>query len=541
MRIALCQVNPTVGDFAANQRMILDWYAQAVKAGADLVIFPELVATGYPPQDLLMERAFIDQNIRVVKDVAARVGEVPLIMGYVRRVERKLYNTAVLCQNQSVVDVYDKMLLPTYDVFDEDRYFEQGQIPGIWHLKIGGEQTVLGIEICEDLWDHDYNLPISSLLKGAGAEMIINISASPYHERRLQDRAELIRSKVEEIRIPFLYCNMVGAQDELIFDGNSLALSGDGEWLEQGTSFKEDLVMVDMDKSPSRKGLSTMDREEELHLALSLGIRDYFRKTGHTDAVIGLSGGIDSALTAVMAADALGPEHVHGIYMPSTFSSDHSRSDAKQLARNLGIHYEEVAVQSIVDEFASGLKPLFAGQPRDVTEENVQARVRGNLLMALSNKFGWLVLSTGNKTELALGYCTLYGDMSGGLSVISDLSKTDVYAVSRWVNESTGKERIPVNCLTKPPSAELAPDQVDPFDYDVVSPIVDAIIEEHKSPAMLVKTGFPEALVYDVYQKIRINEYKRRQAATGLRVSPKAFGLGRRIPIVNHFDGRDHE
>jgi NAD+ synthase (glutamine-hydrolysing) len=535
MKIALCQVNPTVGDFPGNRELILKNYQQALTQGADLVVFPELVTTGYPPLDLLWEGGFVDRNLEILEEIAAQA-TVPLLLGYVRREGKRLYNTAAVCQDGKVVFYYDKILLPTYDVFDEIRYFRPGKKPGIWHYSGSAGTVSIGIQICEDLWDADYDCKVARRQKAAGAELIINISASPYHEGRLLDRKTIIDGKVQETGIPFLYCNIVGAQDELIFDGQSLALGPEGELWAQGKAFEEDLLIVDLDQ-PQVRELHTVSREEELYQALCLGVQDYFRKTGHREAVIGLSGGIDSSLVACIAADALGVENVHGIYLPSIFSSDHSFRDAEQLARNLGIDFRKIPIQEIVDQFESTLQPHFAGTARDVTEENIQARVRGDLLMALSNKFNWLVLSTGNKTELALGYCTLYGDMSGGLSVISDLSKVDVYALARWVNHYAGKERIPAACLTKPPSAELAPGQVDPFDYEVVSPLVDALIEERRSTQELIAAGADPETVNRLYRLIRINEYKRRQAAIGLRVSPKAFGLGRRVPIVNHFQG----
>jgi NAD+ synthase (glutamine-hydrolysing) len=370
-----------------------------------------------------------------------------------------------------------------------------------------------------------------------GAEIIINISASPYNEGRLVERRNLIQDKVKEMGIPFIYCNMVGAQDELIFDGESLVFSANGDCVGQGEAFTEDLILVDIE-SPQSKEIKVQPKEEKMFRALSLGVSDYFIKTGHKEAVLGLSGGIDSALVAVIATDALGSENVHGISLPSKYSSDHSLSDAQELANNLGIDYRIIPIQEAVEGLETVLHPHFLGMELNVAEENIQARARGNLLMALSNKFGWMVLSTGNKTELALGYCTLYGDMSGGLSVISDLSKSDVYVLAKWVN-SQNAGRIPHGSISKPPSAELAPDQVDPFDYEVVSPLVDAIVEDRKSPAELIKDGANMELVNSLYQKIRINEYKRRQAAPGLRVSSKAFGVGRRFPIVNHYKGKE--
>ena len=537
MKIALCQVNPTVGALEANKALILNHYIEAVENGADLVVFPEMVITGYPIADLMYENGFVDENLTVLDSIISQA-TVPLILGYIHQENDHLFNSAAVCMNGKQIYRYDKILLPTYDVFDEDRYFTAGTELGLCELKIGGQNIKLGLEICEDLWDDEYDFKVSAELQKAGADCIINISASPYHELRLQERLGLIQHKVKETGLPFYYCNLVGAQDELIFDGQSLVVNGSGDVIGLGTIFSEEIIYVDSETA-NIIDLSKKDREGEMIIALVLGVQDYFRKTGYKEAIIGLSGGIDSSLVACIAVDALGKENVHGVSMPSVFSSEHSKDDAKQLAEKLGIDFRSIPIPDIVDEYEKTLQPHFKRTGRNVAEENIQARIRGNLLMALSNKHHWLVLSTGNKTELALGYCTLYGDMSGGLAVISDLSKTDVYGLSRRVNELAGYERIPENCIIKPPSAELAPDQVDPFDYDVVSPLVDAIVEERKSPAQLVAEGHDRELVESLYQKIRINEYKRRQAAPGLRVTKKAFGTGRRIPIVNQYKGKN--
>ena len=536
MKIALCQINPTVGAFKDNKKLILSNYREAVKHGAELVVFPEMVITGYPIADLLYEDGFVRENMAILAEITSQA-TIPLVVGHVHGENGHLYNSAALCVDGQQLFRYDKILLPTYDVFDEDRYFNAGSELGLCKVDIGGQEINLGLQICEDLWDEDYDRKVTEELQQAGAAFVVNISASPYHELRLKERLGLVQNKVQATGIPFFYCNLVGAQDELIFDGQSLAVNGTGELIGLGAIFSEEIVYVDTD-TDRRILLPVDNREGELYTGLVLGVRDYFKKTGHKEAVIGLSGGIDSSLVACIAADALGMEHVHGVSMPSRFSSDHSKDDAQQLAENLGLDFRSITIQGIVSEYEHTLGPHFDGAERNVTEENVQARTRGNLLMALSNKFNWLVLSTGNKTEIALGYCTLYGDMSGGLAVISDLSKNDVYALANWVNNVAGKDKIPANCIEKPPSAELAPEQVDPFDYDIVSPLVDRIIENRESPAALIKDGVDPDLVHDIYRRITINEYKRRQAPPGLRVSSKAFGLGRRIPIVNHFMGR---
>ena len=539
MKVSLCQINPTVGAIDRNVDLIMKWYQKAVAAGAELTVFPELVLVGYPPQDLLLRRRFLDKAEMALKSIAKKT-TIPMIIGNPLRENGKLYNCAFVCGHGEIAGHYKKRLLPTYDVFDEDRYFTSGESTEVIEVEFDNKLVKIGMQICEDLWDEDYACNLAKSLKEKGAEYIVNISASPYRAGRLADRSKLIASKVTETALPFFYCNIVGAQDELIFDGQSLAYDGKGNLIGQGPAFKEDIVLVDSENSETIE-LKTAGREQKIYQALVLGVRDYFRKTGYKKAVLGLSGGIDSSLTGCIAVDALGPNNVHGVSMPSRYSSDHSRDDAKTLAKNLGIDYRTISIESIIGRFDESLEESFNGSETGVAEENIQARVRGSLLMALSNKFNWLVLSTGNKTELAMGYCTLYGDMNGGLSVISDLSKTDVYALSHWVNEEAGSERIPVSSIEKPPSAELRPDQVDPFDYDVVSPLVSALIEDEKSPTELIAEGADPELIKDISRRIRINEYKRRQAAPGLRVTSKAFGIGRRVPIVNLFDELNHD
>ena len=533
MKIALCQVNPILGNFSFNLDKIKSFYNKAIQSGAELVIFPEMAVCGYPPQDLIWESGFVTECEKTIKTIAS-FSKIPVISGFIRRDKNKIFNSAALVRNGEILFVYDKMFLPTYDVFDEDRYFTPGKNVGVTEVDIGGTLKKIGIQICEDLWDIDYELKVSNELAQNGAEVIINISASPFHDNQWEIRQKLIKNKVQETKIPFIYCNVVGAQDELIFDGNSVVHNNNGEVIGLGKSFAEDIIIVDMDSSNIIVG-QKVSREETLYSALCLGVKDYFIKTGHKKAVMGLSGGIDSSLTACIAVDALEKENVWGITMPSEFSSDHSLTDAEKLAQNLEISIKSIPIKKLVNETLQSLKLLFKDAPSNVAEENIQARLRGLLLMAISNKFGWLVLTTGNKTELALGYCTLYGDMNGGLAVISDLSKQDVYALSKWVNESAGYDRIPVDCITKPPSAELAPEQVDPFDYDVVSPIVESIVQDKVSVDELIQEGLDKTLVLDIAGRIRLNEYKRRQAAPGLRVTSKAFGIGRRYPIINHY------
>jgi len=539
MKIALCQINPTVGAINQNKKSIFDWYHRAVDLGADLVVFPELSLIGYPPQDLLLRNRFIE-NAKNALDEIAQKSTIPIILGNTMMEDNKLYNCAFFCEKGEIISHYKKRLLPTYDVFDEARYFTSGSEPCVVKVSINGENVYLGLQICEDLWDKNYSCDLVEELKAKGAEIIINLSASPYRVDRLLDRCELIQSKASDNRLSYVYCNLVGAQDELIFDGQSLAYNENGELIAQGKAFEEEILLVDI-KNSQTIDLKDSRREEKIYNALVLGVKDYFNKTGHSEAVIGLSGGIDSSLTACIAVDALGIENVHGVSMPSKFSSQHSKDDAKLLSENLGVDYRTISIESIVSSFEESLKASYNGSEPGVAEENIQARTRGSIIMALSNKFNWLVLSTGNKTELAMGYCTLYGDMNGGLAVISDLSKTDVYALSRWVNEKAGFDCIPINSIEKPPSAELAPNQVDPFDYDVVSPLVTALIDNQKSPSELIKEGADPGLVKDISNRIRINEYKRRQAAPGLKVTSKAFGMGRRVPIINQYDELKHD
>ena len=539
MKIALCQINPTVGAINQNKKSIFDWYHRAVDLGADLVVFPELSLIGYPPQDLLLRNRFIE-NAKNALDEIAQKSTIPIILGNTMMEDNKLYNCAFFCEKGEIISHYKKRLLPTYDVFDEARYFTRGSEPCVVKVSINGENVYLGLQICEDLWDKNYSCDLVEELKAKGAEIIINLSASPYRVDRLLDRCELIQSKASDNRLSYVYCNLVGAQDELIFDGQSLAYNENGELIAQGKAFEEEILLVDINNSQTID-LKDSRREEKIYNALVLGVKDYFNKTGHSEAVIGLSGGIDSSLTACIAVDALGIENVHGVSMPSKFSSQHSKDDAKLLSENLGVDYRTISIESIVSSFEESLKASYNGSEPGVAEENIQARTRGSIIMALSNKFNWLVLSTGNKTELAMGYCTLYGDMNGGLAVISDLSKTDVYALSRWVNEKAGFDCIPINSIEKPPSAELAPNQVDPFDYDVVSPLVTALIDNQKSPSELIKEGADPGLVKDISNRIRINEYKRRQAAPGLKVTSKAFGMGRRVPIINQYDELKHD
>ena len=534
MKIGICQINPTVGAINKNKQLILDYYDKSISRGAELVVFPELVLTGYPPQDLLLRDRFLTSAAAALDEIANHTS-VPMILGSTLVEDNNLFNCSFICENGKILGHYKKILLPTYDVFDEDRYFKSGDKTNTFELMISGELKRVGLQICEDLWDQNYSIDLAESIKDANADMIINISASPFGDDRLIERSNLIQEKVQKTGLPFIYCNLVGSQDELIFDGQSLVYDHDANLIAKGKAFSEDLLIVDFEECSKIK-LNAMQREESLYQALALGVKDYFAKTGHSHAVIGLSGGVDSCLTACIAVEALGRKNVHGISMPSKFSSDHSISDAEMLANNIGINYREIPIHTIVESFEALLTPDLDKDNIGIAEENIQSRIRGSILMALSNKYNWLVLSTGNKTELAMGYCTLYGDMNGGLSVISDLSKEDVYKLSRWINETSKEAVIPENSINKAPSAELRPDQVDPFDYDIVSPLVSALIDNEKSPSELIDNGTDSDLVKNISKRIRMNEYKRRQAAPGLRVTAKAFGMGRRVPIINKFD-----
>lgn len=559
MRIALCQINPTVGDLAGNVERILADARRAAEAGAGLAVFPELCVTGYPPQDLLDRPAFLDDVDAAVQHLADALpaGLGVLVGAPVRNetpVGKRLFNTALLLADGQIVDATSKTLLPTYDVFDEYRYFEP--CPERKTMEWGGLR--LGVHVCEDMWNNEeqapYHLyaanPIDELA-GLGIDLFVNLSASPYATGKPTERRLLIQESCREHGVPFVYVNQVGANTELVFDGDSQVQSAAGEVLWHAPLFREAFVVWDTDApgepvEAARLGTESSGRRSpaeevtaQIHDALVLGVRDYVRKTGEgvfDKALVGLSGGIDSAVTCAIAAEALGPDRVVGVTMPSAYSSSGSVDDSRALAEALGIEFHEVPIRPAVDAFADMLAPLFEGTAEGVAEENVQARSRGVTLMAISNKFGHLLLTTGNKSEMAVGYATLYGDMSGGLAVLSDVLKTEVYRVAEHINARAGREVIPRNTITKPPSAELRPGQVDQDSlppYDVLDAILVGYVEEHRSPAAIAReTGFELALVERVARMVDRNEYKRRQAAPGLRVTGKAFGSGRRLPIV---------
>ena len=550
----MAQINATVGDLEGNKRLIIEFGKRAINEKADLVVFPEMATTGYPPLDLLPPREmrppsgdrrpsqedFVRKNKEGLEDIAKNLLNITSVVGFVDYDDSNLYNAAAIMKNGKITHVTYKTLLPTYDVFDEHRYFTPGLSNEPTTVDLGGQQTQIGASICEDIWDEEvgYSVRVVDSLAKLGAKVIVNLNASPFHDKIRDVRLHILKRKAMRLGTAIIYVNLVGGQDELVFDGQSLAVDRNGRLIGIGKQFQEDLVLVDL--NPDGTGKSDVatplyNREEEMFNAIVLGLRDYFRKTGFKRSLIGLSGGIDSSLVAVIAATALGKENVTGISMPSRYSSSHSKNDAEELASNLGIEYLSIPIETIFETTEQELKPYFKGRPPDVAEENLQARLRGNILMTLSNKFGELVLSTGNKTELALGYATLYGDMSGGLEVIGDVSKMEVYALARYYNQKMGRAVIPKSSIDKIPSAELRPDQFDPFDYTSVSPLVDEIIEKRLSKEELIQKGYPKEVVEDTIRRIRGAEYKRRQAAPVIRITKKAFGLGWKMPIVNKF------
>jgi NAD+ synthase (glutamine-hydrolysing) len=481
-------------------------------------------------------------NKQYVLDIAKEIQRITAVVGFVDYNDQDLFNAAAVVSSGRVTGIVCKTLLPTYDVFDELRYFTPAKVNNPIDVDINGRRIRLGVSICEDIWDDEigYGVKVTDALCQRGAQVILNLNASPFNDKKRDSRLHIMGDKVRKLKVPIFYVNMVGGQDELVFDGESIAMDVEGRLLAVGKQFEEDLVTVDIDLEKgiglgAEVAVPSYDREEEMFHALVLGVRDYFRKTGFGRAIVGLSGGIDSSLVAVIAAEALGKQNVTGVSMPSRYSSEHSKEDAKILAANLGIEFLSIPIESIFASYENQLVPSFKGKTADVAEENLQSRIRGNILMALSNKFGYLVLSTGNKTELALGYATLYGDMSGGLEAIGDVSKMEVYALARFYNRKINSSVIPENCFNKIPSAELRPDQFDPFDYAVVSPLVDEIIENRLSRKELISRGFPRQAVDDMLARVRNAEYKRRQAPPTVKITRKAFGLGWKMPIVNKF------
>ena len=570
-RIALAQINPIVGDITTNTSMILDYVQRARNLNVDLVAFPELAITGYPPEDLLFKKSFIQANVAAMNSIVEASEDVAVVVGYVEQDGIDLFNSAALGYRGRYIDSYRKIFLPNYGVFDEERYFKKGDVCPVYEIN----GTQVGINICEDIW---YPMGPTVLQCGAGAEVIININASPFHAGKRIEREAMLSDRSSTHQVFLGYANTVGGQDELVFDGSSVIVDNDGHIITRGVSFDEDLIVADLDMgfysgrnpenqnrnpitssdfgearnvfvssfAPNSKAelsilrdVSELSEMEEVYHALVMGTGDYVRKSGFTKAVIGLSGGIDSALTCVIAVDALGCDNVVGVGMPSRYSSDGSIIDAKELADNLGIDFWEIPIEPAHVSFTNMLEPMFKDTNPNVAEENVQARIRGNVMMTIANKFGWIVLTTGNKSEMAMGYATLYGDMAGGFAVLKDVPKTLVYDLSRQRNQQSDDGLlIPLSTIEKPPSAELRPDQTDQDTlppYDELDPIVKAYVEEDFSYLELVDAGYPESVVQKVIASVDRNEYKRRQSPPGVKITPRAFGKDRRLPIINKY------
>ncbi len=575
-RIALAQINPTVGDIDGNVARITEYLKKAEELRADIVAFPELAVTGYPPEDLLLKSRFVDDNLSALEVIRRKVSDTVAVVGFVDRRET-LRNAAAVIYGGKIVDVYHKVLLPNYGVFDEYRYFRPGNRYPVYRLG----RLWFGVTICEDIWHEEGPARIQS---SAGALIIININASPYHMSKANLRRDMLAKRASDNKVLLAYLNTVGGQDELVFDGRSLIVAPDGTVVVHGKQFEEDVVVSDIvlddivrqrdtarrekpkmargkkiapekiviEKTrPERPGRPALPKRpapreaqipllEEVHAALVLGTSDYVKKNGFRDVVIGLSGGVDSSLVASIAVDALGPEHVNGLFMPSPYTSVESREDVYDLGANLGIRVTEVPISSILESYLSALGRHFSSTSVDVTEENLQARIRGNILMAFSNRFGWLVLTTGNKSEMSVGYATLYGDMAGGFAVIKDVPKTLVYQLCRWRNAQAGRAVIPERVLTKEPSAELKPGQKDTDTlppYDVLDPILKAYVEEDKSFAEIISAGFDIEGIRKVIRMVDASEYKRRQSPPGIKITQKAFGRDRRFPITNRYRG----
>ncbi len=551
MKVALAQINPTVGDIEGNAARIIRLIADARDAGAHLVVTSELGVFGYPPKDLLLRRELIRKNVEALDRIAAACGGTTAVVGYVRPdpsgVGKGVFNAVGICRAGKVVATYAKMLLPTYDVFDETRYFDPGQDVCTIEVPTDDRPVTIGLSICEDLWNDEqfegrkvYGTdPIERTVR-AGAQLLVNLSASPYRAGVQQRREALFIRQVKEHRVPLVSVNQVGGNDDLLFDGASLVLGPTGRVIARAKAFDEDLVVVDLDpQGPSTARIEPYPQGVDgIRRALVMGIRDYLGKCGFEKVLVGLSGGIDSALTAVLAVEALGADRVHGVAMPSRYSSRQSVEDARRLAENLGIECTTIPIEPVHRAMEEAVRPCFGDRPPDVAEENIQARVRGNILMALSNKFGWLLLTTGNKSELAVGYCTLYGDMCGGLAVLSDVPKTTVYQLAKRINEDTGRDLIPQRTIEKAPSAELRENQTDQDTlppYDLLDAVLEHYVEQDLCVDEIVALGFDRPTVQRVAGMVDRNEYKRNQAPVGLKVTSRAFGTGRRMPIAARY------
>ncbi len=540
MRLALAQINSTVGDLEGNQHKILDFIRLARQQEADIVIFPEMALCGYPPEDLLLKKSFVEQNIKALNVLAKTLQKISAVVGFVDRDKQgHLYNALAVITDGKIVGIYHKRELPNYGVFDEKRYFKTGNTKGIVAVK----NVSIGFNICEDIWID------GSIYKEQSkhAKLLINISSSPYEFGKMEQRKKLIQQRAKETKAAIAYVNLVGGQDELVFDGGSFVVDAGGKILASAKQFEEDLVCVDVklksekvtEKKPlSRSVTKSLSPIEEIYQALILGTRDYVHKNGFQKVVVGLSGGIDSALVAALACQAIGNQNVIGVTMPSRFTSNETKSDAKKVAENLRIQCLEIPIEEVAKSYGQALASTFSNVKPDITEENLQARIRGNYLMALSNKFGWLVLTTGNKSEIAVGYCTLYGDMSGGFAVIKDIPKTKVYELSRFINSVT-PNLIPESTIDRAPTAELRENQKDQDTlppYDVLDQILESYVEKHQSIDVIAKKH-PKELVSKVVRMVDRNEYKRRQAAPGVKITARAFGKDWRLPLTNKFKG----
>ena len=544
MRIILAQINPIVGDLKGNSEKIIKGIAEAKNQHADLILFPELALTGYPPEDFLLMPSFIDSVEKHLKEIVRATSDITAIVGLPRRNNeekgKSLFNSAAVLSNGTILGFQDKALLPNYDVFDERRYFEPAtKSSSIWEIK--GKK--IAITICEDIWQHSTNLRESNYLHDPTGELVsqhpdlvLNLSASPFKQQKCMERLQVCKNMAQTLHCPVLLCNQVGGNDSLIFDGYSLFVGSDGNLLDHAKGFQEDCLCVDLEHKYKPISLNIFD-VEDLFKALVLGVKDYFQKLGFKRACIGMSGGIDSTIVACIAVEALGKENVMGLIMPSRFSTNGSKLDALSLMDNLGMSYEEISIEKPFQGFLDLLEPHFQNRSFDTTEENMQARIRGMILMAFSNKFGYILLSTGNKSEMAMGYATLYGDMCGGLGVINDVAKMQVYELAHWINRNT--EVIPHNIIEKPPSAELKENQRDSDslpDYAIVDNVLAAYVEKHLSPEEIAeKFHYPLEMVRDLVKKIHFNEYKRRQSPPGLKVTSCAFSVGRRFPIVQRW------
>jgi NAD+ synthase (glutamine-hydrolysing) len=559
IRVACAQINSTVGDLQSNKDKILTAIEIARAQSVDIICFPELGLVGYPPEDLLFKPKFIEDNLKKLEDLALQVKDIIAIVGFVEKSGKDIYNAAAIIAQGQVKAVCRKMALPNYGVFDEKRYFKAGNKPLVFVLKGKNKSISLGVNICEDIWDKNGPLKFQS---GSGVELVFTVNASPFHAGKIREREALIRSQAKTYHTAIVYINLVGGQDELVFDGQSMIVDAKGKILKRGQAFCEDLLIEDIkvsgfdkkipkgtvvipgdfDVKPkdalAKRSLKPLAKIEEIYQALVLGVKDYVLKNGFKKVVIGLSGGIDSSLVAGLAVDALGRDNVVGVFMPSRYSSKDSETDAAVLAQNLGIEFKSISIEHIYKMYNLFLESHFIGCNRDITEENIQARIRGNLLMAFSNKFGWLVLTTGNKSEMSTGYCTLYGDMAGGFAVIKDVPKTLVYKLCRWRNSL--KDAIPERVFTKAPTAELRPNQKDSDslpEYELLDPILKAYVEDDKSIAEICKMGFEEKTVSRVAELVDKSEYKRRQSPPGIKITPRSFGRDRRMPITNKYRG----